>query len=606
MTDEASWRDYMRILPATVAVAAAFILVFDGSTLAAEPMPHEAAATRVHRLMGDYFEESLERYPLWATYIGEHRYDDRYTVSIAPAFRMMERDLHRRYLDAMEAVDPDSLDDEDRVSREIFLWDRRMDLEGLAFPSHLIPMNQFWSATNSFVQLGSGSSYHPFASVEDYENWLSRIDGFVAWVDQAIVNMREGIEQGVVLPRALVAKMIPQAAGEVVDSPEQSVFYRPIEDMPTSFAPADRERLSAAFRTAIGERLIPAYRRLAVFLEEEYLPEARQTAGYGSLPDGRAWYAYLVRLHTSTDLTPEEIHAIGISEVERIHGEMRTVMAEVGFEGDLHEFFSFLENDPRFYFDRKEDLLDGYRALRQPTDAGAKRLFHRLPVLDYEIRPVEAFREQSAAGGQYRSPDPQGARKGVFFVNTYDLSARPSWAMESLFLHEAVPGHHFQGALRLENDSLPRYRRFGWYTVYSEGWALYAESLGREMGMYTDPYQYFGALAAELWRAIRLVVDTGIHYYGWTREEVLEYMYVNTAVQEARAVAEAERFMAIPGQALAYKVGQLKITELRARAESGFGEHFDIRDFHSVVLDGGPLPLAVLQARIDRWIAATH
>lgn len=565
------------------------------------PAQRVAASLRVHQLMEAFFEESLERDPLWATYIGDHRYDDRYAISIAPAFRAEEAQRNRRYLEAMTSIDPALLDEEDRVSREIFLWDRERDLEGLTFPSHLIPMNQFWSAPNSFIQLGSGRSYHPFSSVRDYDNWLSRIDGFTGWVDQAIVNMRQGMDKGIVLPRVLVVKMIPQVAGAVGDSPEESVFWQPVGEMPDAFPPSERLRLERAFRAAIKEKLMPAYRRLGEFLQEEYLPEARETEGYGALPGGPAWYAYLVKRNTSTDMSPEEIHGIGLAEVARIHGEMRAVMARIGFDGSLQQFFEYMETEPRFYFDRPEDLLNGYRALREQAHAGARQLFRRFPTLDYEIRPVEPFREQSAAGGQYRRPDPQGSREGVFFVNTYDLAARPSWAMESLFLHEAVPGHHFQGALSIENESLPRYRRFGGYTVYSEGWALYAESLGPAMGMYTDPYQVFGALSAELWRAIRLVVDTGIHYYGWTREQVLEYMYANAAVQEARAVAEAERFMAIPGQALAYKIGQLKLIELRNRAEHALGQDFDIRDFHEVVLDGGALPLGVLEARIERW-----
>jgi uncharacterized protein (DUF885 family) len=572
--------------------------------MAAAEAPGETASSRLNGLMEAFFEASLERYPLRATSIGDHRYDDRYTVSIAPDFRADEAERHRRYMEAVRQIDPDLLDDEDRVSRAIFLWDRRAALEGLSFPSHLMPMNQFWSAPNSFVQLGSGSSYHPFSTVQDYDNWLSRIDGFVDWVDQAIENMRLGMDQGVVLPRILVQKMIPQVAGVVVDSPEDSVFFQPAVNMPASFPAADRERLAKAFRAAIRDQLVPAYRRLAEFLREEYLPASRESAGYGSLPNGQQWYAYLVRRHTTTDLSPGEIHAIGLAEVERIHGEIRGVMSQVGFDGDIHEFFDYMKTEPRFYFDRPQDLLDGYRALRERAHAGARPLFHSFPKLDYEIRPVEPFREKSAAGGQYRSPDPQGTRKGVFFVNTYDLSARPSWNMESLFLHEAVPGHHFQGALRLENEELPRYRRFGWYTVYSEGWALYAESLGPAMGMYSDPYQYFGALSSELWRAIRLVVDTGIHRYGWTREDVLDYMYANAAVQEARAVAEAERFMAIPGQALSYKIGELGIREMRANAEAALEEDFDIRDFHAIVLDGGPLPLAVLQARVERWAAS--
>jgi len=574
-----------------------------GVAIAADDADRMAAAARLNELMEAYFEERLAMYPLFATSIGDHRYDDRYTVTIAPEFRAAEAAVHRRYLQDMRAVDPDLLDDEGRASRELFIWDRTMDIEGFAFPSDLMPMNQFWSAANSFVQLGSGTSYQPFVTVEDYDNWLSRMDGFVAWVDQAIVNMQGGMEQGVVLPRILVEKMIPQVGSQVVDAAEKSVFSRPVENMPGDFSPEDRARLTAAYRTAISTRLIPAYARLGEFLENDYLPAARETVGYGALPGGEEWYAYLVRLRTTTDLSPAEIHAIGLAEVARIHDEMRDVMRAVGFEGSLQEFFDFMETDPRFYFEQPEQLLDGYRALKGPVEQGTRPLFYRYPTLDFEIRPIESFREKSAAGGQYRWPDPDGTRPGVFFVNTYDLSARPSWAMEALYLHEAVPGHHFQNALRIETGSLPRYRRFLSYTVYSEGWALYAETLGHDIGMYRDPYQYFGALSSELWRAIRLVVDTGIHAMGWTRHQVLDYMHANAAVGDAKAVSEAERYMAVPGQALAYKVGQLKITELRERATHALGDDFDIRDFHAMVLDAGPQPLVVLEQRVDQWIS---
>ncbi len=562
-----------------------------------------AAVAQVGELMDAYFEEWLTMDPLFATSIGDHRYDDRYTVTISPSFREAEEALQRRYLEAMRAVDPDLLDEGDRLSRDLFIWDRAMAIEGFSFPSQLIPMNQFYSAANTFVQLGSGTSYQPFATVDDYDNWLSRMEGFVEWVDQAIVNMRQGVKEKVVLPEVLVGKMIPQVAGQVVTAPEESVFFRPIANIPDDFGQDDRARLTATYQDAITGQLVPAYDRLARFLEEEYLPAARETVGYGDLPGGAAWYAYLVRFRTSTDLSPADIHTIGLAEVARIHDEMRGVMGAAGFEGSLHDFFEYMETDPRFYFDGPEQLLDGYRALKQPVEQGTRPLFYRFPILDFEIRPIESFREKSAAGGQYRSPDPDGARPGVFFVNTYDLSARPSWAMESLYLHEAVPGHHFQNALRIETGSLPRYRRFLSYTVYSEGWALYAETLGKDIGVYQDPYQYFGALSSELWRAIRLVVDTGIHSMGWSRQQVLDYMHENSAVGDTKAVSEAERYMAIPAQALAYKIGQIKITELRERARGALGEDFDIRDFHSLVLEAGPQPLGMLDERTDRWIA---
>jgi uncharacterized protein (DUF885 family) len=566
-----------------------------------------SASEALHRLMDAYFEERLEMYPLTATSIGDHRYDDRYTVSISPEFRARALATHRRYLEAARAIDPASLEDMDRVSLELFLWDREMSVESFEFPDHLMPFTQQSSTPNTFVQLGSGSSYQPFRTVQDYDNWLSRTDGLIDWTDQAIVNMREGMEKGVVLPRVLVERMIPQLDSQVMEDVSASMFYKPIENMPATFSDEDRERLTGLYTSAIRDRLVPAYARLRDFMADEYLVEARESSGYGDLPNGAAWYDYRVRRNTTTDLTADEIHAIGLAEVETIHGEMRSaVMHEVGFEGDLDAFFEFMNTDPRFYFDRPEQLVDGYRALRGKVHEGTMPLFHRFPTLDYEIRAIEAFREKAAPGAHYRSPDPDGTRPGIFYVNTYDLSARPSWSMESLFLHEAIPGHHFQNALRIETTSLPRYRRFSGYVAYGEGWALYTETLGRDIGVYTDPYQYFGTLSAQLWRAIRLVVDTGIHHKSWTRQQVLDYMYVNAPVKPARAISEAERYMANPGQALGYKIGQLKIMELRSEAERALGEDFDIRDFHAVMLDAGPLPLAVLKQRTDRWIARSR
>jgi uncharacterized protein (DUF885 family) len=399
-------------------------------------------------------------------------------------------------------------------------------------------------------------------------------------------------------------RTLPQLAAHVVDDPKDSVFWRPLAELPEGVPEADRERLREAYAEAIETKLVPAYERLHDFIERTYLPATRGTVGMWDLPGGPEWYAYLVREHTTTELTPDEIHQIGRSEVARIHGEMEGVMERVGFEGSLDAFFEYLNSDPKFYFDTREELLAGYEALREKADVAARDLFRRAPKAGFEIRPVEPFREKSAAGGSYRGPSADGSRPGVFYVNTYDLSARPSWAMESLYLHEAVPGHHFQGALSMELDALPEFRRFGGYTAFGEGWGLYAESLGPEMGFFTDPYQYFGKLNAELWRAIRLVVDTGIHAKRWTRDDVLAYMYANSATKEARAVAEAERYMAIPGQALSYKIGQLKMSELRAHAEQVLGEDFDVKAFHAQVLENGELPLTVLEESIEDWIAA--
>ena len=590
-----------------------FILVLLGvMALAActkSEAPQPAAQTSdqgvvLNELVEQYWQDSLELNPLLAAFVGDNRYNDRWVGGISPAERAERLAHHQRYLDKAQAIDASGLDDEARLTLELFIAEREMDIEGFRFPDYLLPINQFRNPASFFVMLGSGSSVHPFKTVKDYDDFLGRVDGFVAWSDQAVTNMREGIEQGVVQPRVLMEKVLPQLSAQFKDSAEETMFWKPIAAMPEEFSEEDRQRLQAAYKETIEKRLIPVYHALHDFIAKEYIPGARETVGMSGLPDGDAWYAHRVREVTTTDLTPEQIHQIGLDEVARIQGQMAEVMKAVGFDGDLKAFFEYLNTDPGFYFEKEDELIAGYNALRARLDATTPALFSRMPKAAFEIRPVEAFRAKSAAGGSYMSPSADGTRPGVFYVNTYDMSARPKWAMESLFLHEAIPGHHFQGALAVELDHLPSFRRFGGYTAYSEGWGLYAESLGKELGMYQDPYQYFGALAAELWRAIRLVVDTGLHAKGWSRQQVLDYMYANTAVQEARAVSEAERYMAIPGQALAYKMGQLKIRELRTRAETALGERFDIKGFHAQVLEDGELPLSVLESKIDRWIAS--
>jgi uncharacterized protein (DUF885 family) len=580
------------------------------SACAQKDAPPEQAAqsvdesAKLHDLVEQYWQDSLVLNPLMASFVGDNRYNDRYVGGISPQERAAELDLQQRYLDAAKALDGTTLGAEDRLTLELFVDGREEEIEGFSFPTHLLPISQFRNPAAFFVLLGSGASVHPFKTVKDYDDFLGRVNGFVEWSDQAIVNMREGVKQGVVQPRILMEKVLPQLSAQFADKAEDSMFWKPITDMPADFPEADKQRLQSAYKDAIETRLMPVYHKLYTFIEQEYLPKTRESVGMSGLPDGEQWYAYQVRNITTTDLTPEQIHEIGLREVARIQAEMAAVMEQVGFKGDMQAFFDYLNSDPKFYFTREEDLIAGYNALRERLDQAVPAMFSRMPKAGFEIRPVEAFRAKSASGGSYMSPTPDGSRPGVFYVNTYDLSARPSWAMESLFLHEAIPGHHFQGALAVELDQLPSFRRFGGYTAYSEGWGLYAESLGKELGMYQDPYQYFGALAAELWRAIRLVVDTGLHSKDWSRQQVLDYMYANTAIKEARAVSEAERYIAIPGQALAYKIGQLKIRELRTRSEKALGEKFDIKAFHAQVLEDGELPLSVLETKIDRWVAS--
>ena len=575
--------------------------VSDAPPAAAAPIE---ANQQLDQLAEAYFEASLALNPLAATSIGDNRYNHLYVASFSEDARAKSRALDEQYLARLQAIPRESLDEEHRLTHDVFRRNLESGLRGLQFPSHLQPLNQFYNFGSSFAQLGSGTGIHPFKTVKDYDDFLSRVRGFTEAVDIAIANMRRGMEAGIVQPRVLMEAALPQLAAHVVEDPEKSLFFGPIRNMPASFAQADRERLTAAYQAAIRDQIVPAYRKLHDFVQDEYLPRARSTAGLGALPNGRAWYEHMVRTSTTTDLTPDQIHQIGLAEVARIHREMEKVKEQVGFRGDLQAFFRHLSTDPRFKYNSREEMLADYRNAKARIDATTDRLFDVRPRADYEIRPVEPFRERSAAGGSYMAASPDGSRPGVFYLNTYDPQSRPRSGMESLLLHEGSPGHHFQISIQRELENLPRIRRFGGFTAYSEGWGLYAESLGKELGLYTDPYQYYGALAGELWRAIRLVVDTGIHSKGWTREQAIEYARNNSSQGETSIVSEVERFMAIPSQALAYKIGQMKISELRRKAETALGPRFDLKAFHREILEDGALPLDVLEAKIDRWIAA--
>lgn len=591
-------------------IAALFAALFLFAACGESSQPEVSAAPEIkpaealHALFAEHFERNLEMNPLSATSIGDYRFNDKMANSNSPEYRAKSEAMDKEFLGRLLAISRDELEYQDQLSYDIFKINRELSLEGNLYPFHLQPINQFYSMTNSFVQLGSGSGSHPFETVKHYEDFLSRADQFSINIDQVISNMQEGSRQGVTQPRILMEKLLPQIDAHIVDDVEESNFYMPIADMPDDFSDEDRARLTAAYEDKIRNTIVPAYQRISNFLGDEYIGSARETVGLYAQPNGEDWYAYMVRLRTTTDMTPDEIHQIGLDEVARIQQEMQGVMEEVGFEGNLKEFFEFVNTDDQFFYDEAEELIQGYRDMSDHVAELSKSLFDLMPKSSFEVRRVEPFREASASKGSYRSGTPDGSRPGVFFANAYDIKARGKWAMESLFLHEAIPGHHFQIMLQRENESLPKFRRFGGFTAYSEGWGLYAESLGKEIGVYTDPYQYFGSLNAELWRAIRLVVDTGIHAKQWSRQEVLDYMFENSAVAEVRAVSEAERFMAIPGQALAYKVGQLKIRQLRNEAEAALGDKFSVKDFHTEVLKDGAMPLFMLEAKIDRWVAS--
>jgi uncharacterized protein (DUF885 family) len=573
-------------------------------TAAAKPAAgtDEGRAAKLAALYEEYWEAHLKLEPIEATQIGDPRYNDQLPNHLSAEHRELQRQHDQGMLDRARAIGSDGLSGQDRLSYDVFVRDREMALEGLEHPSHLLPIQQFYNLANFVAILGSGTNAQPFKTVADYDAWVRRAGQVPVIFDQAIANMREGMKRGIVQPRVLMEKVLPQLDQHIVEKAADSTLWGPIKSLPAGFSQADKDRLTADYTALIEKSLVPAYRKLRAFIAQEYLPKCRDTVGLDRLPGGAAWYAYRVRNATTTRLTPEQIHQIGLDEVARIHREMQAVMTEVGFKGTLKEFFASLKKNPAMYFKSEADLLASYRGFRRTVEPLLPRLFAVEPKADFEIRPVEPFRAASASGGQYQAPSEDGSRLGIFYVNTFDLKARPRWALESLYLHEATPGHHFQIALQRELKNLPRFRRFSGETAYNEGWGLYAESLGKELGVYTDPYSYFGSLDAELWRAIRLVTDTGLHAKGWSRQQVLDYMYANSPVEPTRAISEAERFIAIPGQALAYKIGQLKIRELRRRAEKALGSGFDVRAYHTEVLKDGSIPLDILEAKIDRWI----
>ncbi len=561
-------------------------------------------AALLDELFEAYFEEILELNPLYATFIGDNRYNDRLANSLSPEYREKSRALERKYLGALLAIDNGDFGGQDLLSYEIFRLDRETSIAGERFPGELLPLNQSFSLASFFAVMGSGQSVQPFATVSDYENFLSRADDFIEYLDQAIINMRIGMERGVVQPRVVMEKVMPQLRAHIVDDAATSIFYEPVSNMPGEFSAEDRARLTTAYTDMIENRLVPAYLRVADFIEQEYLPATRTTVGWDALPDGKAWYAFKVENSTTTKMSPDEIHELGLAEVARIRGEMEEVARQVGFDGTLAEFFEFLKTDPQFFFESSEEVLAAYEAARGRINERLPSMFSVFPKADYEIRQIEEFRARSSAGAMYQSPSPDGSRLGIFYVNTFNLKAQPTYGVETLSIHEAAPGHHFQISIQQEVTGLPRFRRFGDYTAFSEGWALYAESIGKELGVFSDPYQYYGRLNDEQLRAMRLVVDTGLHSKGWSREQVIQYMLDNSSLAETDIISEAERYIATPGQALAYKVGQINLTRMRAEAEQALGEDFDIKAWHAQILTDGALPMAVLDAKNRRWIGA--
>ncbi|ATS20705.1 hypothetical protein PK69_21040 [Xanthomonas phaseoli pv. phaseoli] len=560
-------------------------------------------AQQLNLLYDQYWDASLKLNPLQATFQGESRYNDQLPNFLSPAFRQQSHDFTVLWLGKAEALGPDGLSGQDLLSYQIFVRDARSALAAEQFPSWMLPINQFYNIASIAVVLGSGTGAQPFKTVKDYDNWSRRALGIPDLFEQAIANMRAGMQAGVVQPKVLMQKVLPQLDAIIARNAEDSLFWGPVRNLPADMPEADKQRITAEYKRMIEVRIMPAYRALRGFIATEYLPACRDSDGLAALPNGAAWYAYDVRQSTTTDLTPEQVHQIGLDEVARLQGEIQTLAKQVKFRGNLPKFYKFMQTDRRFGFRSDTELLGTYRSLQGRVQLAVPRLFNTQGMPALEVRAVEPQRAQSAASGSYMRPSGNGSTPGIFYVNTSDLPSRKTWEAESLYLHEAVPGHHYQLGLQQQLTDLPKFRRLGGETAYIEGWGLYAESLGRELGLYDDPYNYYGYLQNALWRSIRLVTDTGLHSKGWTRSQAIDYMVDNSAMSRADAEAEVDRYMAIPGQALAYKVGEMKIAQLREQAQRELGPRFDVRAFHTEVLKDGSVPLDILQDKIQRWIA---
>ena len=596
---------------AAVSVAAFAAPAFAQAQAPAQPAASAAQETpsqRLHRLFRESDEDSLRRNPIQAMFRGDFRYADRLGDYISDEYFAAERAAAERDLAALRAIDRDALNATDRLAYDVFEHQTRNNLIDLQ-PDMLAltavrPINHFSGFHTFYPVFASGRSAAPFRNVEDYENNVRRHQQFVTGIDRAIGRFRQGLASGVVETQLTIRNVIQQLDTQLAAAPEESPYAGPLQNFPEAVPEAERARLRAELIAVIRDGIYPAYRRLRDFLQTEYLPHAREGAGLVHMRGGDRLYQRRIQDSTTLPLTADEVHNLGLSEVARIRGEMDAIRQRVSFTGTLAQFFEHLRTDRRFEPESREWLRERYYAIGRQVDERIGQYFSTLPRTRLEIREVEAFRERNEAGGSYQDGTPDGSRPGVFYYNAYDLPSRRTYGMETLYLHEGAPGHHFQISLANENEALPNFMRFGGNTAFVEGWALYAETLWDELGMETDPYQRFGGLNDEMLRAMRLVVDTGIHSRGWTREQAIRYMLDNSGMSETEVTSEVERYIAIPGQALAYKVGQLTILRLRAEAERQLGDRFDLREFHAQVLMTGALPLPVLERKINDWIAS--
>jgi uncharacterized protein (DUF885 family) len=554
-----------------------------------------------HDLIDDEWEFRLRQDPLFASYAGDHRYDDR-LPSMTVDDQQHRADTLSMFLERLHAIDRAQLHDQDQISYTIFEKGIQDRLEEFHYNSYLMPVTAIYGFHAEFIDLHSNLA---FVNTADYGNYIKRLEAFPAYMRQEIGLMREGVRKGLVVPR-VVMKGFDKAMGSLlVDSAQQSTFYEPFQSMSANVSPQEQKRLRAEAARAIMTDVIPAYRAFISFVDSAYIPHCRETIGLSAIPHGHEFYAYWVRHFTTLNITPQEVHAIGLEEVERIQAEMKSVMAASGYSGDLQSFIAMLRTDPRFYAKSPDELLKDAALICKRMDGELPHLFKTLPRTPYGIKEIPAYAAPKSTGAYYQPPPGDGRNAGYYFVNTYNLSSRPLYVQEALSFHESVPGHHLQIALQQELTGLPPFRRVAEVTAFVEGWGLYAERLGLEVGFYTDVYSNFGRLSYEMWRACRLVVDTGIHEMGWSRQEAIDYMSRLTALSVHEITTEVDRYISDPGQALAYKIGELKIRELRKKAEQELGKQFDVREFHDVVLRNGAITLPLLEEEVMRYIASS-
>ena len=577
-------------------------LLLAALTLGATAFAHAqtpAQNPELHKLFAEEWERGLRDSPENATYQGDRRYNDRWTDFSLSAIAAREA-ADRAALDKLQAFDRAALSPADQLNYDTFEWQLQRSVERQKFREYLQPV----SHQGGPQTIDGLAEVLPFANVQDYRDWLKRLQALPKTLDQVIVLMQEGVKAGNLPPRILMQRVPAQISAQIVEDPAKSGFYKPFLKFPDSVPESERAALRAEAKRIIMGEVVPAYRKLQVYFDGEYLPKTRATIAATELPDGKAYYDFLARYYTTTDLTAEQIHAIGLKEVARIRAEMEKVKAKTGFKGSLGEFFTYLRTDPKFFHKTPEELLNAYRALSKRMDPELVKVFKTIPRLPYGVRPIPDSIAPDTTTAYYQPGASDGTRPGYYYVNLYKPEVRPTWEMMALSLHEAVPGHHFQFARGLEIPDAPMFRRTAYFVAYGEGWGLYAEQLGFEMGLYEDPYDHFGQLVYEMWRAVRLVVDTGMHAKGWSREQAIAYFKDNAAKTEQDIVNEIDRYIGTPAQALAYKIGQIRISELRAQAQRELGPKFDLRAYNDAVLETGSVPLEALEKHIEAWIAA--